>query len=288
MQEIQALKMPNGLVKERRTQEDNAVCGMLGFEASALWDSLSYLKSLSLGLDGALKWALYEKPWVLDTEANIWEANDPKGHASHVAGGRWGMRWYDGTNQGQPKPIVHVTSFLARYLTTSSVWTDASSFNLSIVPASTPNPNQGLQIPAEFRFSGSDILIMGGLGSNQSSALRFETLTQGPALVMAYWSREDQKLYFQANTDATVEIQPDATPFCMDFKASQASVVGLTGGVKVVQDCVTFRALAGELVEMSKASVANTREEPVSVKIGPKVVATRPEGFVSFNLDALR
>jgi hypothetical protein len=92
-------------------------CEELGLDASAVWDSLSYLQSLALGLDGALKWSLFEQPWVIDTQANVWVKNDAAGHASHVAGGRWGMRWYDGTRAGQPKPILHITRFLARYLT---------------------------------------------------------------------------------------------------------------------------------------------------------------------------
>ena len=178
-------------------------CAMLSFSASALWDSLTFLQSLASGLDGALKWALFEKGWVVDVLTNTWTPDTGAGLVKHVAGGRWGFHYYTPEScSGRPKPIVHVTRALAEYLTSSSTWrSGAASLRLETwaVPLPADAAAAARAVPAAFRFVGSDVLAVGAQTFENAStpALSFSAAVPsdgwvggGPGVVVAFWSIE--------------------------------------------------------------------------------------------------
>ena len=53
---------PSKLAVSSNTKQSGR-CAAVGFDSSALWDSLTFLQLLKQGADGGLKWALFEKPW---------------------------------------------------------------------------------------------------------------------------------------------------------------------------------------------------------------------------------
>lgn len=49
-----------------------AACASLSIYDGAVWDVMSWLHSIAHGHDGALRWAMAEKPWVIGAQQNTW------------------------------------------------------------------------------------------------------------------------------------------------------------------------------------------------------------------------
>ena len=160
------------------------------------------------------------------------------------------MRWFDGTVKGKPKPVVHVLTFLARYLTTSSHWSNATNqtYDLDIMPTLPPlDPVYG--ISASFVFKGPDCHILGATSFNSTVGFRFEA--EVPAVVMAYTQAGSiPTLTLHSSVDVTLYIQPHADPFHLPFTAAEASVTGRYGELKISGGTLIARVLAGEPIAL--------------------------------------
>merc|ERR1712083_875338 len=104
-----------------------------------------------------------EKSWITDSICNSWEpAFTKKGHEQHAVAGRWGLLWYDGTAQGRPKPIAHVTRFLAEYLSASLTWTHTTQAPRFSIHKDASLPG----VSSSFMFEAEDAIFVGGAKQN--------------------------------------------------------------------------------------------------------------------------
>ena len=125
-------------------------CASLSIYDGAVWDIMAWLHSIAHGHDGALRWAMAEKPWVIGAQQNRWvgdytgnSAAAKKAFDMYVAGSKWGSTWYDGSPTGRLKPIALSTRFLAEYLAVTPHWTNASLYNLTYIPLPPSNAALG-------------------------------------------------------------------------------------------------------------------------------------------------
>ena len=144
-------------------------CNAITFEDAAAWDVAPWLVSLVHGYGGAIRWSLAEKGYVLSVWSDTWTGDDQasaKAHDMYVAGGRFGLFWYDGTPGGRPKPLACAQSFLRQYLSVSAWATNAYHLSWS---EHAPTDSGFV---AGFTFTGPDVLVASA-ASYTSPALNF-------------------------------------------------------------------------------------------------------------------
>lgn len=169
-------------------------CVVVDFQSGAAWDFATWLTALSSGYDGAIRWALTEKPYVLGAQADTWigdNQRDPVAHDAYASGSRFGLEWFDGTARGQPKPLVFALRFLAQYLRTSTSWAEARGYSARMDGGSGGNTgnithssrliyfeqqtySSGV-IGAGYTYTGADCIFAAGHQVNTSS-MRFNAM----------------------------------------------------------------------------------------------------------------
>ena len=198
----------------------DASCASLSIHDGAVWDIMSFLHSIAHGHDGALRWAMAEKPWVIGAQQNTWvgdytgtSAAAEKAFDSYVSASKWGSTWYDGSPTGKLKPIALTTRFLSQYLAVTPHWTDPDKYNLTYVELPPSNSALG----AGYTFVGPDCVFVGGPSGAQpagatDASLTWKTDSGETANVMLYSATGDGSgtLTGQTSADATVTISPKA------------------------------------------------------------------------------
>jgi hypothetical protein len=211
----------------------DASCASLSIYDGAVWDIMSWLHSIAHGYDGALRWAMAEKPWVIGAQQNTWvgdytadTAAGVKAFDSYVSASKWGSTWYDGSPTGKLKPIALTTRFLSSYLAVTPHWTDPEKYNLTYVELPPSNSALG----AGYQFIGPDCVFVGGPSGPADhpqpggSMLQWKTASGKTANVMLYSTDPGSgALTGQTSADATLTIAPKASseaPFERDVAAA--------------------------------------------------------------------
>ena len=203
-------------------------CASLSIYDGAVWDVMSWLHSIAHGHDGALRWAMAEKPWVIGAQQNTWvgdytgnSAAAEKAFDMFVAGSKWGSTWYDGSPTGKLKPIAYTTRFLAEYLAFTTHWTQPELYNLTYIPL----PPSDTALGAGYSFIGPDCVFVGG-PAGEVSMVKWQTEGGSTANVMLFGGTGPLEaeaggggsLTGQTSADALVTIAPKATGATLPFE----------------------------------------------------------------------
>lgn len=187
-------------------------CSALSIHDGAVWDIMSWLHSLAHGHDGALRWAMAEKPWVIGAQCNTWvgdytapNAAGTKAFDSYISASKWGSTWYDGSPTGRLKPIALSTRFLSQYLAVTPYWTDPTKYNMTYVELASSS----LMLGGGYRFIGPDCVFVGG-PSGSVDLFSWQTAAGYSTTNMMLYSRgtDATTLIGQASADATITIAP--------------------------------------------------------------------------------
>lgn len=159
----------------------------LGQCAASVAEMIIYLYAFANDYSGAYLWMLSEWPLANMRYNAHWISQDRQLYES-----RFGMYYYDGTPQGQPKPIAHATKFFRGYIDTHS----PGDGTLDVVQADTP-------IKTGYVFTDKDALFVGNT-KYDSKRLKFQSSL--PVNVMLTWNTEQLKIMATADVEIAVNL----------------------------------------------------------------------------------
>ena len=199
--------------------------------ASSVGEMAHYLHALAGGFDGVLKWELCDPDPAYQWRSLTWQRDKPK--AEQLQQRRFGMFYFDGTPEGNAKPIAHATRFLRDYLDSHAL-----QGKLTLRPADYPTGTA-------YTFTADHALFVGDR-RYESEGLRFESAD--PANVMLMW--DVHALHVMSTADARITLRPS---FFVASLTPDTQVSGIHGETVKSQKegWVTVTALEGEALTFS-------------------------------------
>lgn len=198
---------------------------------SGVAEFIHYIYAYAGGYSGVMKWSLTDWPlFNIEMETSAWWQGDE----TWISEGRMGMFLYDGTKEGEAKPIAHALKFLSDYITGTRA-ADRGSVRLTV--------NDSL-IGTGYVFEADGALFVGDVGY-RSDRLSFTSTDDKPANVMLRWTSD--RLTIMATHDCEVSVR------LSDFLPAAKGNVKITGKYKDLrqeQGTVTLTLFAGQVVEM--------------------------------------
>eukprot|EP00117_Sycon_ciliatum_P011708 scpid16386/ scgid13072/ len=238
------------------------------FQTSALYDMLVWLRMLSQGYSGALRWRVNDKPYILSLQQDTWRGNDsdPMIHKSYIRESRFGLFWYDGSPQGRPKPLAYCTDFLSQYVGSAfaSGMKHVSELQakLNVRPTST-----GVHVA--YTFTTRNALFVADVApgfAGDGSKLLFQPVGATAATVMVFWladqiesgatqtqstaAKNATAMYLRSSADTNVQMQVSLlTPA---LHADSVTVAGVHGAYAFDDTWFNITLLAGESVSLTE------------------------------------
>ncbi len=200
----------------------------IGPDAASVGEMLVYLYAFAHDYSGAYLWLLsewpvanmkYNAPWI-SQERQIYES-------------RFGMYYYDGTEQGRPKPIAYAMKFFREYIDSHN----PGSGKLDIIKADTP-------MQTGYVFTDKDALFAGNT-KYDSAALKF--YSQESTNVMLMWDKNKLKIMATNDTEVIVDMT--------QFGFAQNTEFNLDGNydsLLKVKDAIQLKLLEGQPVTFFK------------------------------------
>jgi hypothetical protein len=159
----------------------------LGNDGASIGEMMVYLYSFANDYSGAYLWMLSEWP-IANMKYNAhWISPERQLYES-----RFGMYYYDGTEQGHPKPIAYAVKFFREYIDTHN----PGDGKLDIIHADTP-------IKTGYVFTDKDALFVGNT-KYDSSRLKF--YNSSPVNVMLSWDADKLKIMATKDTEVFVDM----------------------------------------------------------------------------------